>query len=181
MWTRNSHGSCSCGPLSFACRSRTNLKFSSGPDLHHAVRQRALGADLVPAVVVDQPAGCPTPRRRRRRVRRGPSPRPGRAFQRSRNTAIAGGRVIVGRVDGGEERLLRFRICAQELEERSGVVTEARFENLAVSGLEVGRERLADVLVLALRECLVGELPVGVSTRSRRNLSASSADCGATF
>ena len=68
-----------------------------------------------------------------------------------------GGRVVVGRVDGGEERFLRFWIGAQEFEERSSVVTEARFENLAVPGLEVGRERLADVLVLALREWLVGE------------------------
>ena len=67
------------------------------------------------------------------------------------------GRVIVGRVDGGEERLLRFWIGAQEFEERSSVVAEARFENLTVPGLEVGRERLADVLVLALREWLVGE------------------------
>ncbi len=133
------------------------MKLSIAPTFATAVRQDALGADLVPAVVVDALRVVPHDGDGDREFVVG--------FHRGRvglpQVAEHGHRPAAGlscvRVDGGEQRLLHFRVRVQELEERGGVVTQIRSECRAVFGLEVCRERFADVLVLPLRERLVVE------------------------
>ena len=78
VWTRNSHGSCSCGPLSFVLPVEDVLEVVDRADLRDACRAGCSWCGPGARGSRRRRAGCPTRPRRRPRVRRWPSPRPGR-------------------------------------------------------------------------------------------------------